>query len=707
MDSSEYGAPLSNLPPLAWLSGINADDTGALSGEQQPSLGGGAPGTQMPGMGMEGGLGLDALSELLKSQQGGGENPPIGSMFQGIGGTIGQGTLAQGGPGYTIGGGGTVGQPMQTGQSGYTAGQTQGDTDPMALIRQALGVAGKAAGAFGQSGGYDSTPAESTSQLGNMGGQINPSGYSLTGQGAGSPDQLTQFFNSELGSKYLNDPTIMQLYTSGKLNGLLGDSNANTLQDFGTGGYSLSGQSPENIFSAPGGSAGFSLGGNNQLDTQLAGSTNWGGALQGGLGGSLGLLNLLQGLQSGNAQQGVSGGLQGASGLIGLLKSSPELASALGLSGDALGAAGTAAGGAGSALGLYGGIMSMLNGQYGPGATQIASALVSAYPAIASGINALGGSLGTAGGALSGGAGAAFGPVGLMAAGDPYGGGGAGVAASGATAALASLAGAGASTIGSVAGPVAPIVAFLIDYFGNQDTINAQRSWANRGAPVTQLKERAEGDISGANQMFDQLKQFGITDPNALMQALTSGSNALHGGYWSPQGSGSNPYTINEYFKHTGEDRTAYDAQQLQLENSLWSTIQQLHAAGVTPEQFGALNVNPLWGEGHLGGTPVLGNIPGRDLAGLGMMNPGQAAMATGGWLSPTNTNTATGGPLMSMIAALNPALYGQIGGGFNYTDPAIQEELRRQQEYSDMINAQAYQEFTSAGGGPGGDSGF
>jgi hypothetical protein len=78
------------------------------------------------------------------------------------------------------------------------------------------------------------------------------------------------------------------------------------------------------------------------------GTTNIGGAIAGGLGGAAGLLNLIQGFQGGNPQQGIGGGLQSIGGLAALLRNSPELAHSLGLTPEMLGAVGV--GGAGWAV---------------------------------------------------------------------------------------------------------------------------------------------------------------------------------------------------------------------------------------------------------------------------------------------------------------------------------------------------------------------
>jgi hypothetical protein len=122
-----------------------------------------------------------------------------------------------------------------------------------------------------------------------------------------------------------------------------------------------------------GGSAGFSLGG-----APTPSPTNLGGAVQGGLSGAAGLLNLIQGLQGGNAMQGAGGGIQTIGGLASLLQNSPQLAEALGLGGlgtagsglgatSVLGDIGGAAGGLGGLLGILNGIQALQQGNVGAG----------------------------------------------------------------------------------------------------------------------------------------------------------------------------------------------------------------------------------------------------------------------------------------------------------------------------------------------------
>lgn len=690
--SSEYGAPLSNLPPLAWLSGLDSgggSEAGAMSGDQQPSLGGGAAGTQMPRM--EGGLGLDALSELLKAQQGGGgEQPAPGSMFQGIGGTIGQGTLAQGGPGYTIGGGGTVGQ-AGPGQGGYTAGQTQGDTDPMALIKQALGVAGKVAGAFGKSGGgYESTPEESTSQLGNM-GQTSPSGYSLTGAGAppaGSPEALAQFFSGEFGSQLLNDPTIMQLYTSGKLNGLFGSSNENTLQDFGTGGYSLSGQSPENIFSAPGGTAGFSLGGN----TASAGPTNWFGTAGGAAGAGTGLLSLLQSMQGdGNGYQSAGGGIQTASGLLQMLKSSPELAQSLGLNVGALG-------GVGAGVEGLGAILSMIQGAQSGNASQIGQGAIQGITAANAGLNAAGVATGAIGGVISN----ALPLIGAVLQGltadMSYQGADATAKQAMMTSALSAVM--FALQANPFTAMIAPVLGVAMAI--NQATTPQGNTWPSVGGAATAMKEKAVSSIDQANQLASQYGQSG--DVATLMQVLQNNAGALYD-YFGTTAGPTAPITVGSYYKHMkGEDMSGLNTSANDLMQSTFGIVQRLRDMGITPEQLGQIPIaqgpeGAGWGSGMLYGNPGGGQAPAFDL---------------GQYRSQQAYDQVTGGPFMSMLAQLNPALYGQIGGNTNsqpvYDTWAADRaaELARQAAYTwgggedpaqaAAAQAAAQQAFTSGG---------
>jgi hypothetical protein len=121
----------------------------------------------------------------------------------------------------------------------------------------------------------------------------------------------------------------------------------------------------------------------------------------------------------------------------------------------------------------------------------------------------------------------------------------------------------------------------------------------------------------------------------------------------------------------------------------------------VTNQQLGALPVNPLWGDTYLGGQAITQNrmqTPGA--------TPGEQIAVQSGFWSPQWSNQITGGPEMSMIAALNRSLYNKIGGGFDYSNPEIQREIAARQAYAQLINAD-YGATQSAGdAGPGAPAG-
>jgi hypothetical protein len=226
------------------------------------------------------------------------------------------------------------------------------------------------------------------------------------------------------------------------------------------------------------------------------------------------------------------------------------------------------------------------------------------------------------------------------------------------------------------------------------------------GPAVTALKERAEQQIPAANQIFNDIQRLGVTDPNVLMQALTVGANALYTAYDNPQGPGG-PLTIDAYYRHTGEDPAPLRAQQQQLMTNIWNTVQTLHQAGVTNAQLGALPVNPKWGDPSLGGLAVLdyrnATAPVMGSAQAGQSTPtagaGAAAIASGGFYSPAATTVATGGPFMSLLAALNPTLFAQLNAQITLSAPAVQAETDAMQAYAALIDQMAYQDFTSGGG--------
>lgn len=682
---------LSGIPPAVTLSGLQQSPAG-MSGVPgaQAGLGGGGYGGGLPGM--EGGMDLATLLQML----GGGEDSTVGtggSLTAGLGagsfgsaGGIGSDAFGQTQPGYTAG---------QTSMGGQTQGQNAaaGAADPFSIIQKFLGTAGKLAGGLG---GTASPTAGSDLTL--EGQLFQPEGASTIGT---SSPTIEQDFAGALQSPFLSDPTLGPLFTQGLLSGSLtpndiaqmGTLAPDQLQGLRTALYEGGTQSDlgSQLLGGSGG-GGFTLGTGNA--TSNAPGANWGGLLGGGTQATSGLLNILQGIQGDNAYQGAGGGIQSASGLLSLLKSSPELAQQLGLTSGALGGAGAGIEGLGAILNLLQGIESGNAGQIGSGA-------IGGVTAANSASQALGGAdyLGTA----AGGAGAYLPLVGALLQGltadmSPQGQDATSAQAGmGAALSAASFALMG-NPITAMFGPVLGVALAI-----NQ-AMNPYNKFAEIGTAATQLGEGGMRQGQQANDIFSQAQDQGITDPNALMQVLQYGSNALFPFYQQMQGS-RGQFSAQDWLKRIEGGPQAdlaaqYRQTQQQLLNNVFNTIGQLSQAGVTPQQFGALNVNPQWAETYLGGGPVAENRPGGvgDLSAVGGMDAGQAALAMYGWLSPENTNTVTGGPLMSMLSYLNPDLYRQIGGGFNYTDPAVQEILARNQQSIDTINQQMYQDFTSGG---------
>lgn len=402
-----------------------------------------------------------------------------------------------------------------------------------------------------------------------------------------------------------------------------------------------------------------------------------------GLGSLLGALNLYQGITNGNAMQGVGGGLSTVGGLA-------NLGNALGAASPGLSTVGTAAGGLGGLLGLYGGISGLVNGTGSPisNAAQLGSGALGTYGAL----NAL-----LADSALPTISGALEAIPGLAAALGTGAGTAAGTAAVG--------------TAGAASAVVAPFVLAAILAVQNNDKMNAMKSWANFGAPITQMQETATKDAANGNAIFNEINRLGIQDPNILKAALTAGANDLFPYYDAKDAGASFPLTVGKYYQHTGQDMAPLNSQVNALQGDLWNTIGQLKSLGITNDQLAALPINPKYGDPQLGGMAVqnyrMAGNPGFDTNTIGGMpvaptnynsNPGLAAEMSGGYLSRDAVNAATGGPLMSMTAALNPQLYSQMGGGFNFQDPAVAAELERQRQGAAMINQTANQAFTSGG---------
>jgi hypothetical protein len=476
--------PYSNLnPPANSLSGLFGPGAAGISGANA----GGMSGTRDQGGGVPFGLpgGLD-LAQLLAQMQGsdvgvGAGSDILQSVTQGAFGQqtggLGGGSFGQTQPGYVAGqtGGGGAQQAAQS--------QAAGSADPLAILQKVLGLAKTGIGL-------------ASPLMQDFGGLTQGDISGLT------PESRAAFEQQRAGER-IASPVVPDLSSfsdaQGSLGYVAGDSqpepsfNTEFLggmeEDVEAGGYRPGlGESTtsSDLSGADSGGAGLSGGGGSTP------GTNFIGAAQGGLSGTMGLLNLLQGIQGDNPTLGVGGGLQTLGGLTGLLQSMPDLASSLGLTSGALGAVGAGVGGLGGLLGLYAGIQAQdpraiaqsLASLYGTTAPVInsltgtslptltglgTSALESIVPGITSilgGVTAGAGVTGAVGagaglGSLAGGAaglGSAIGSGGAMAGAGITGTAG-GVAGAGAGGGLA----AGAAGAGAALAPVAAaMIAFSI-----------------------------------------------------------------------------------------------------------------------------------------------------------------------------------------------------------------------------------------------------
>lgn len=448
MDNNQYENQLSGLDPLAWLSGQPWGNPSPLSGASDSSLSGGAGAQSGFLPGMQGGLGLDALTELLQQQRGGGEGVGVGQagdLLAAISGNIGQGTLAQGGQGYAIAGQ-TTPQSAQPNTGYQIAGQTGGTTaDPTALLMKLAGQLRPSAGT-GPGAPSAAFQTQREGERADFTGGAPPTG-GPTDAALGELGMNT----SEIGGGSVSSMLDNALRSAGVIdaNAVGGGSVSSMLENAlrGTGGgpsggystpgapnqpvpmtlsnvYSPSGQTSEQQFigsmleqgwtadqlqqlfggaeqALTGGALpdlrtpgafeqqGITPQGTDQQIQQLTQGyqslpTNWGGVLTGGLGGATGLINAIRASQAGNIPGGIGGGLQSIAGLSSLLRSSPQLAQSLGLTPDMLNTLGATTGGLGGLLGLYGGIQGLQRGDELGGALGLAGGALSGYGALQS-----------------------------------------------------------------------------------------------------------------------------------------------------------------------------------------------------------------------------------------------------------------------------------------------------------------------------------
>jgi len=263
---------------------------------------------------------------------------------------------------------------------------------------------------------------------------------------------------------------------------------------------------------------------------------------------------------------------------------------------------------------------------------------------------------------------------------------------------------------GPVLGAVAPFLMALTSWFGAQDESNSRRSWANIGAPLTAMKERAVSSIGQANQLNNMATQQNVNDPATLARLLQQNAGALYNYFGTTEG-GAAPNTVGGYYKHMkGEDMSGLNTDTNSLMNSTFGIVQRLHDMGITPAQLNQIPLNTPgagWGGGQLYGDPTGTyyskgyTIPYETYSQTPEYRNMQAIERTGGY-------GITGGPVMSMLAQLNPGLYQRIGGNLNLP-PAVQAAAAAQDQQARlgydpndvaarMAAAQAQQAFTSGG---------
>jgi len=355
------------------------------------------------------------------------------------------------------------------------------------------------------------------------------------------------------------------------------------------------------------------------------------GAVAGGAGGLLGILNTIQGARSGNIPGAVGGGLQTIGGAAGLAKS-------LGLlSGPAAGTVGAAAGGAGGLLSLATGIQGLIKGGVPPlqsaltmagGATSTYSAIASlsaqfpelfgtVLPPISAGLDAAAAALGL------GGAAAGSGVVGGIATGVGSGvaaGVEGGVIAGGGTASGALAA---AAPFALPAAYVLQAVTDTIAEMERQRVMNA--GFANnpiKGA----LYSQATASIAQANKILDAIKQTGdlsAVSTADLGKVLAETTTSMLPYYATAQG-GRGAIRASDTITGRGADWAAkpymggqtpaeYTQKAEMAQAGIAGLVKELLKRGVTYEQIGQLPVSGDWAQASLDA----GNRPEEMLARL------------------------------------------------------------------------------------------
>jgi len=691
----------SGIPYLAYLSGLNLGQ-GGQSGVTDPSLSG-QPAQGNGIGGAAGGLGLDELSALLAAQQGSDVAGSAGTPFtQGIGTLGGFGNLGQGAGSYFQAGGTQAGQQQQGAGAGI-AGGTGGGVDPMAVLKQALGLVQKGAGLIpGQQGSYGTagdTGVSLSDQLRSGQSGIASPTVDQLGQSLLSANTLSDTLRSiPEGTATVGQPQITGYGTigaGGTTGGAIpfGTFDTSKLeQGLGLPSGTLANFSPDEISQIMGGSltpdqlqqvlgvgetgAGYASPGQlsnlsgYQASTPATSPTNIGGALQGGAGAGIGLLNLIQGIQGGNVPGGIGGGLQSIGGLASLLQSSPALAQSLGLSSGALGAAGAGAGGLGGLLGLYSGIQGLLNGgnvggslaNLGGGALStygalstllpevfpsltgaLASGLTSVAPGLASTLGVGAGAAGAAG-AGAGGAGAAGG----AAAGGAAAGAGGALAGAGGVIALPLVMGAILSAFHQ-GGNIADI------WGGTEDNPDAYQTFNTR----LMNNEKLQGQ--GINFLQQALpyaqSQQDLQNILAQYKSYVPGGNEALKQYMS-----QDPWTLSAIpgvgSETHGQQTTPMDWNPVvQRDQAIINQLRQM-----LPETGGSpLDAGALWNQVASNYANQQQINSGLDLGILQYLTPEQQAGVLAGFQSPTPITAPMSSAFQSLFPGYQPMQLSQL----------------------------------------------
>lgn len=562
---------LSNQPQKIWLSGLNLGPGGGFSGQSQSgSLSGSPDAGRGLGGAMAGGPDLQQILEMLQLQnlQDAQGAPNTSSLLAAIGSLgLGGGALGQqGGFGQSqiagqTQGGGTGGQNM-------TAGAGGGSTfDPFSLLAKSLGLVKTATG------------LASPTQDAGLGTEANISGI--------TPEQQTAFQQQRAGERQATaSPTLDSgaFPTGSEMDQLIAQANQGLAGAGELSNLARPGAAVGTGFSAgeipTGGSIPSGLSGAPLTPSPTVGAGSGGGpvggsalsAIQGGLGGTIGALNLAQALQAGNVPQGIGGGLQTIGGLAQLLQNSPQLARLFGLSDltaagsglantSLLSDVGAGAGGLGGLLGLAGGAQTLASGgspvsaatQLGSGALSTYGALSTLFPDIFPSISsALSGALGIAPGA----GGSILGGVGTGAASTAGAEAGTGAAGAGAAAGEGAATAAGDLGAGLAGGlAAAPLAAITLanTISGLMDTQHAAYGAQENFRKLTGDLPQAIQGLRDLPSAFNLLPQTGGTpeqaqaeiaainkdiDPwlNSGLYDFTQSGQTSAGGGWSGQG---------------------------------------------------------------------------------------------------------------------------------------------------------------------------